>query len=281
MGIQPLYKQKMLKKKLKNFLKLKNKTTNINMTKYFNNVKKAFSYYSHNMIHTNINYIKDKILNCLHQYTGYSIINLNFKSIKIFKNKGLYSQYNFYNIYNTFFNKQIFRNYKNSIYLLKYYSKNLNIKNVSKTGLIFLNKLKIPTFDDIFSDIRYINPIKRQLESFYTLLMINTQNIYNRLLLLKNLFYFLYKFQKGHFFRAFSLYSKIIFKIYNAKLLPIIGIKAIFKGRFGKVRKQVSKLQYGFIKLTKSTSNIIYFNNLIKTKRGSYGYHLWFTYKIK
>lgn len=271
----------MLKKRLKYFLKLKNKTTNTNMTKYFNSVKKSFAYYSQNMLHTNTNYIKDKILNCLHQYTGYSNININFKSIKVLKNKGLYSTYNLYNMYNTFFNKQIFRDYKNSIYLLKYYSRNLNRKNVSKTGLILLNKLQTPTFDDIFLDIRYINPIKKQLQSFYNLLMINTQSIYNRLVLLKNLFYFIYKFQKGHFFRAFSLYSKILFKIYNAKILPIIGLKAIFKGRFGKVRKQVSKLQHGFIKLTKYTSNIIYFNNLIKTKRGSYGYHLWFSYKIE
>jgi len=109
--------------------------------------------------------------------------------------------------------------------------------------------------------------------------MLNNQSIYNRLVLIKNLFYYIYKYQKGHFFRAFGLYSKILFKIYTSKILPIIGLKTIFKGRFGKVRKQISKLQYGYLKLTKYTSQIVYFNNLIKTKRGSYGYHFWFTYK--
>jgi hypothetical protein len=270
------------------FLMTYAKKININMNTYLKTIKKSLVYYNINSLQSNINYLKNKILYSLHQYTGYSNININFKFLKILNDTTLEFEYNFYNLYNTFFIKHFEKdNLKtNSIYLLKYYYKNLSENNyiitnsILKVDNIIENKLlPIATFEELFSEIRYIKPILKYLEGFFKVLMLNNQSIYNRLVLIKNLFYYIYKYQKGHFFRAFGLYSKILFKIYTSKILPIIGLKTIFKGRFGKVRKQISKLQYGYLKLTKYTSQIVYFNNLIKTKRGSYGYHFWFTYK--
>lgn len=141
--------------------------------------------------------------------------------------------------------------------------------------------ISAPTYLEVFGDIRYIQPIQTYLEKFYNALTIKQQNIKNAFTALKNLFYYIYNFQKTHFWRAFKMYEKILFKIYKLKVLPIVGIKAIFKGRFGKVRKQVAKFQIGYLRLNSVQSNIVYYNSLIRTQRGSYGYHLWFAYKIE
>jgi len=138
-----------------------------------------------------------------------------------------------------------------------------------------------PTYLEVFGDIRYIQPIQPYLEKLYSFLLIKEQNVKNSFTALKNLFHYLYTFQKAHFWRAFKMYHKIIFKLYKLKVLPLIGIKAIFKGRFGKVRKQIAKFQLGYLRLNSVESSIVYYNTFIRTQRGSYGYHLWFAYDLE
>jgi len=80
-------------------------------------------------------------------------------------------------------------------------------------------------------------------------------------------FFFVYKFNK-----FFSLY----FKNY---LCPFKSLKLIIKGRFGKTRKQIFKLNYGRLYITTFIKNIRYVKFNLTTKKGSYGFHFWVLFK--
>ena len=97
--------------------------------------------------------------------------------------------------------------------------------------------------------------------------------------MLKKCFYYIYKRHGTHFFRAFKFYKSLINKLFRVNLLKIAGLKIIFKGRFGKVRKQIQSLTFGSLKLTKVMNRITYYNALMYTKRGSYGFHMWLAEK--
>jgi hypothetical protein len=95
------------------------------------------------------------------------------------------------------------------------------------------------------------------------------------------MFKYIYKRKNTHFKRAFKFFSLLLYRFFYNHFLPYTGIKIIVKGRFGKNRKQIALLILGYLKLQSISKFISYSNNLMVTKRGSYGFHIWCSFQDK
>lgn len=265
--------------KLKNNFKLKsNFNKKINFKKFLNKkfIMESIKYYNLNF--SNL-FIKNKLLNILHKYTGYSLINLVCKNIILSKKLKLEIKYNNFLKYTQMFNKYI-NKYELKYLKTKYLNENIKIKlrinryfknNKFKKYLLFLRKFP-------FYLVKQYKPFLSKIYYYFTL---ENYDINSKFIILKNSFRYIYKRFNCHFFRAFKFYKSLISKLFRYNLLQVNGIKVIFKGRFGKVRKQISKFNFGSLSLNTVLQKITYFNSLILTQRGSYGFHMWFAIKSK
>jgi hypothetical protein len=256
-----------------------NNNLNLSKNQMTNNLNKriildSLKYY--NLKLSNL-FIKNKLLNMLHTYTGYSLINIIGKNIllsKNFKNEFIYNKLKKYtkffitncNIGNIL---QKFSNIKRKENKINYTTKNsLRFKLLKKNDK-FLRKFP-------FYLVKQYKPFLSKIYYFFKL---KNYDIINKFKILRDSFRYIYKRFNSHFFRAFKFYKSLISKLFRLKFLRLKGIKIIFKGRFGKVRKQISKLCFGSLRLNTILQKITYFNSLILTKRGSYGFHMWFAFK--
>jgi hypothetical protein len=227
------------------------------------------------------NLFKNKILHSLHLYTGYSKINIYFKSLQLMKKLKNECKFNSLFQYTKFSILNILNNECNSLFFtLKYLDSNKLQDEYEKNILLKLSNFSVSNtkLDGFLKKFPFyiIRHYKIFLTNIFYLFSLKNQNIKNTFLILKNSFYYLYKTHDNHFMRAFKFYKSLINKLYSYKLLKICGIKIIFKGRFGKVRKQIRKFNFGFLKLNTFIQHITYYNSLMLTKRGSYGFHIWF-----
>jgi hypothetical protein len=217
-------------------------------------------------------FMQKKLLNILHIYTGYPLINIISKNILLSKNFKKELKYNKLQKYTKFFIKncninKIFKNFINTKLKIKI-KKNLRIILLKKNDT-FLRKFP-------FYLVKQYKPFLSKIYYFFKL---KNYDIINKFKILRDSFRYIYKRFNSHFFRAFKFYKSLISKLFRLKFLRLNGIKIIFKGRFGKVRKQISKLCFGSLRLNTILQKVTYFNSLILTKRGSYGFHMWFAFK--
>jgi hypothetical protein len=221
------------------------------------------------------NPIKFKLLKALSQYTGYSNINIIGKSIMKYNNQNLENKYNIFFSYVKFiYNKIINKKY----IMYKYKEKN------KKEEILSLNISKIQNKLDEFLKtfpFFFIKTFQDFLISIFELLKLKHYKLEYKYKLLADAFYYILEFYNGHFFRAFKFYKLFLYNIFNCNLINTYGIRIIVKGRFGKVRKQIERLVIGSLSLNSIINNVNYINNIINTKRGSYGFHIWFCEKKK
>ena len=227
-------------------------------------------------------FIQKKLLNMLHIYTGYSIINIIGKNILLSKKLKNELKYNKLKKYTKFFikNCNISKIFKNFISIKRKpknknkYMKNKKTKNKLRMLLLKKNDKFLRKFP--FYLVKQYKPFLSKIYYFFKL---KNYDIINKFKILRDSFRYIYKRFNSHFFRAFKFYKSLISKLFLLKILRLNGIKIIFKGRFGKVRKQISKLCFGSLRLNTILQKVTYFNSLILTKRGSYGFHMWFAFK--
>ena len=224
----------------------------------------------------------------LHIYTGYPLINIIGKNILLSKKLNNERKYTKLRNYTKFFIK----NCDISKILKKFKNIKQNLKNLKKLKLK-QNKqhnknnknnkyIRVSTKNDKFLrkfPFYLVKQYKPFLSKIYYYFKLKNYDIQNKFKILRDSFRYIYKRFNSHFFRAFKFYKSLISKLFRLKFLRLNGIKIIFKGRFGKVRKQISKLSFGSLRLNTMLQKVIYFNSLILTKRGSYGFHMWFAFK--
>lgn len=234
----------------------------------------------------NFNFLKVKVLNSLHLYTGYSIVNIFAKPLNLFQKKINETKYT---------NRIAYMNFYFSEILLK---KNINPfvtkKLIKKKKVKLSSRLKSKINNFFYKDVDIHENIFNFLSQFPFYLLKIFKKFITKLLkffsienlkveykykLLQSSFKFVYRYYKGHFFKAFKFYKLLLEKLFYSDYLNVKGIKVIFKGRFGKVRKQIKKLALGSLNLTSIRKKTNYFSSLLVTNRGSYGFHMWFSQK--
>ena len=260
--------------KLKNIIKFYNvlKTKNIhnlknlnflNCTKYnFFLFRESFKFYEKNL---KICFLKNFLLNSLMFYTGYNQINLNFKPIFKTFNKNLENKYFKLSDY-CIFNKNL-KKYKS-----RFLGKFMAIK-LLKWNNFYISMIKFFTFYEQKLNLNFLKRIY-----YYITLPYRDLYVYFFYLsrLIFDIFKYIYKKKKGYFRKAFEFFNKILYSLFTKSYLYILsGLKIIAKGRFGKNRKQIGRIQLGYLKLHTVSQLISYSNNLLITKRGSYGFHIW------
>jgi hypothetical protein len=238
-----------------------------------------FKTIKYNTLKVNNIFLKTKLMNVLHFYTGYANINIIGKPITLVDNFEIECKTNIISKYIKFFTNLILKNNYNNL--------DFEMKYAEVRGDKAANELLSNTFDsssNIKSKLELffrkfpfyiIKQHKKFLTKLFYLLNLKNQDPKNIFLILKNSFYYIYKVHGTHFFRAFKFYKSLINKLYKCNILKVYGLKLIFKGRFGKVRKQIQKLYFGSLQLNKFLTKIIYYNSIMLTKRGSYGFHMW------
>lgn len=267
-----------LKNKLKKIIKIfiyfyKNKLKKFNI-KFYNINKynytlycESFKYY---LPQAQTLYIKNLILNSLHQYTGYTNIILNFKPIY----------------------KSIYKKIENKYYKLnEYMLSNLNIVKKYKDNKNLIEKFKIEklkewntfliglkSFLKFYEQKDFLNLIHK-LYYYISLPILDPLIKFNFVSsLLFDMFKYIYIKKNNFFKKAFFVFNKLMYNLFFKNYLPFSGIKIIVKGRFGKNRKQIARIQLGFLKLHTLVQLVNYSNNILYTSRGSYGFHIWCSY---
>ena len=230
------------------------------------------------------NFLKNKIMNVLHFYTGYPNINILGKPITLLNKFKKEHATNIISKYIKFYTNLILKNKYNKLYFEMKYDdqplKNPKIKSLIQNKVVQLYDIKSQLDRFLRRFPFYILKIhKKLLIRIFYFLTLKNQDPKNIFLILKNSFYIIYKAHGKHFFRAFKFYKSLINKLYYCNLLKIKGLKLIFKGRFGKVLKQIQKLSFGSLSLNKVLTKITYYNSIMLTKRGSYGFHMWISSK--
>lgn len=242
-------------------------------------ILKSSSFFNDNMDNIDFNPLKYKLLKALYIYTGYSNINIIGKSIIQFKNRKFEKKY--------FFLVQLFKNLflirKNKSLNVQLYFKFLKKKflrrrrkklNIKRESILLENFLKNFPF-------YYLKDFKNFLSNIFYILRLNTYKTEYKYKILMDSFNFIFDFFNSHFFKAFKFYKLFLNNIKKSSILKLIGIKIIIKGRFGKVRKQISKLVIGSLNLNTLINKVYYYQKFLITPRGSYGYHMWFSEKKK
>jgi hypothetical protein len=268
--------KKLLKKKL-------NKNLMLKCFKPYNFYlyKESFIYYNRFSSYKNI-FFKNFLMRSIHSFTGYKNININFKPLYLDK----------FNIKDMFYKKLS----EYTLYIFKFGHAHLSEndfmdKSQSKKFVIsFLNDLLGEWSNTLNNLVFKLGFYDRKLfkkffvKIFYFFSIIEHDERIKFKYFSEFLFYmfkYIYKKKKKHFKHAFTFFKLLIYRFYYGKYFPYDGIKIIAKGRFGKNRKQISRLKLGFLKLSSISKVLYYSNNLMITKRGTYGFHIWCSYKDK
>jgi len=224
------------------------------------------------------NFLQTKLLNVLHKYTGYYKINIYGKSLPLLE------KYTLELIYNKHFSYLKF--IVNNFLIEKKY--NYLWKNKVGTKFTFdkVYQKRIKNFMKNFKDITplflekfpfyLVKLYKPFIEKLMSLLSLKHYDIEYKYKIVKDSFMYIYESNEGHFFKAFKFYKLLLINLHKFNILNVKGIKIIIKGRFGKVRKQIQKLTVGTLKLNTLNQKVVYFSDYLVTKRGSYGFHMWF-----
>jgi hypothetical protein len=245
-----------------------------------NNILRSLSYKK--KLKNRPNTLKLKVCNILHKYTGYSNINIYGNNTRKYP---YYMTGRLYNYFFQYLNFSIKLFLSNNMFVVKklqeiWLKKNLytseDFLDLSYHAIRYLDiKTKIKEF--LFKFPFYsVRKFKKFLIKLFFYLTYPNQKIQNIFLILKNSFYYIYKRHDSHFIKAFKFYQALINKLYSSGVLNVHGIKIICKGRFGKVRKQIKQFTFGYLKLNTVIQPITYYNSLMITPRGSYGFHMWF-----
>jgi hypothetical protein len=243
--------------------------------------KESFIYYNRFFNYKNI-FFKNFLMRSMHSFTGYKNINIIFKPLYLDN----------LNLQDTLFKK--LNEY--TLYIFKYGHAHLTedefMDKSQRIRLIipFLNTL-LEKWSELITDLVYkLGFYDRKLfknflvKIFYFFSIIEHDERIKFKYFSEFLFYmfrYIYKKKKNHFKHAFAFFKLLIYRFYYRKYFPYDGIKVIAKGRFGKNRKQISRLKLGYLKLSSISKVLYYSNNLMITKRGTYGFHIWCSYKDK
>jgi hypothetical protein len=236
-------------------------------------ISKAFSFDIEPMDLIEYNPVKIKLLTALSKYTGYYNVNVIVKPLNKYNNVNLENKYNIFFSYIKMYYNGLTKNFFLSKYKTHNLEKNIIVNNLS----LYYNK-----FDEFLKTFPFffIKIFKDFLSNIFELLNLKHYSIIYKYKLLADSFNYILEYYDGHFFKAFKFYKLFLLNSFNFNLINTYGIRIIVKGRFGKVRKQIEKLVIGSLNLNTIIKNINYFNNILNTKRGSYGFHIWFCEKL-
>lgn len=240
---------------------------------------------------TDFNFLKIKLLSALHLYTGYNIINIFARPLSIFRKASIESFYNKKLSYlNFFINNCVITKHPNCLRRNRrgQVMEGNKIRKFEKAPILrsqilkyMLKKHYIITKFLRILPFYVIKPFRGFIKTLISLLLLKNQKLENKYQIIRDSFNYLYNKFHGHFYRAFKIYKLVLNKIFKKDFLNVKGIRIIIKGRFGKVRKQIQKLVIGSLNINTFVKKVSYYKSLLITKRGSYGFHIWFAQKNK
>lgn len=224
--------------------------------------------------------LRSKVLKALHDYTGYSVVNIYGKPIELTSPFKLEIFYNKELALLNFMKRKFLRSSKAS------YSFNIKairlFKRKTRFRIFRAGRIRdiLPKFLEGFP-FYVLKLYKPFFIRLVNLLVLRNYDMDYKHKIIKESFKYLYFINNCHFFNAFKIYKMLLMRVFKFNLLNITGIQIVAKGRFGKVRKQIAKLSIGKLKLNTFNQKINYFSDHLVTPRGSYGFHMWFGEKEK